>query len=48
MSEKRKRVLCGCTADTELGMASGCALCGHRDHGRSGCRVIIKPGLGDK
>lgn len=28
---------CGCRADTELFEASGCAVCGHRDHGRAGC-----------
>lgn len=33
--------LCRCTADTELGAASGCAVCGHRDHGKSGCRAPI-------
>lgn len=32
---------CGCRADTELGMAAGCAVCGHRDHGSDGCRVMV-------
>ena len=35
-------LLCGCTADTELGMSSGCPICGHRDHGRSGCRAALE------
>jgi len=33
--------LCGCKADTELGMAPGCAVCHHRDHGASGCLAAL-------
>src|SRR5690242_8048462 len=34
-------VACGCTADTELAMSSGCAVCGHRDHGGDGCKARV-------
>lgn len=39
--EPRRR--CGCTADTELGAEWGCAVCGHGDHGKSGCRAPQEP-----
>ena len=29
---------CGCTVDSELGAGPVCPACGHRDHGRGGCR----------
>lgn len=35
------RRVCGCTADTELAAASGCAVCGHRDHSNDGCQALI-------
>lgn len=31
------RDVCSCRSDTELGSASVCSVCGHRDHGRGGC-----------